>query len=242
MAEKGVSVVPIFIVGCGHSGTSLLLSIIGTHSQIYTVPFESLIAMPKYGPKRQRFLPEFDADTKKAGKRRWVEKTPSHIHYIKTLFQLRPKAQVLLILRDGRDVACSIKDRLGDLSGIERWVTDNKSGQKYWDHPSVYVLKYEDIIEDFEKTITGVMDFLGEEYEPEMRDFHKIPRLFYSNSLEKPDSPVHHGEYRNWQINQPLFDGRGRWKKDLTSEEFETVMKKGREMLITCGYIEKDEK
>jgi hypothetical protein len=28
---------PVFIVGCGHSGTSLLLAVLGTHSKLYAI-------------------------------------------------------------------------------------------------------------------------------------------------------------------------------------------------------------
>lgn len=32
---------------------------------------------------------------------------------------------------------------------------------------------------------------------------------------------VEHRALRNWQINQPIFDGRGSWKKKLTPLEIE---------------------
>jgi hypothetical protein len=40
-----------------------------------------------------------------------VEKTPIHVRYLEKLFLLRPKAQVVLVVRDGRDVIASLKAR-----------------------------------------------------------------------------------------------------------------------------------
>lgn len=40
-----------------------------------------------------------------------VEKTPRHINYLDLIFRLDPAARVVLVVRDGRDVAASLKDR-----------------------------------------------------------------------------------------------------------------------------------
>src|SRR4051794_13051296 len=70
---------PIFIVGCGHSGTSLVLAILGAHSKIYAVPYESKFGF-KSDEAAKALFAEFDAKTVSAGKQRWVEKTPRHVH------------------------------------------------------------------------------------------------------------------------------------------------------------------
>ena len=50
----------------------------------------------------------------------------------------------------------------------------------------------------------------------------------------------YHNQYRNWQINQPIFDGRGKYKK-LNKAEKNIVKKEANEMLIEYGYIKNDE-
>lgn len=73
---KGVRVKspPIFVVGCGHSGTSLLLKMLNMHPHIHAVPFESrayLKAAWKTGMARILW----HKNTIAAGKFRWAEKT-----------------------------------------------------------------------------------------------------------------------------------------------------------------------
>ena len=230
---------PIFIVGCGHSGTSLLLRILGAHSRICALPFESMLAFQE---RPERLLKSFERLTIAEGKARWVEKTPRHIARIDRLIELCPNAQFLLILRDGRDVACSIQDRKGDIElGIKRWVDDNRAGRPYWDHPSLRVLKYEQIVEDFEATITALLDFLGEEYEPEMREYYRSRKSIYGRKPARPKSPygANHARYRNWQVSQPLFDARGKWLR-MTAGEKRIVKEHANDMLIEYGYVTDD--
>lgn len=228
---------PVFVVACGHSGTSLMLAVLGAHSRLFAVPQETrcLHADEAFFREQAR---AFDRLAVAAGKPRWVEKTPSHIRHLDELFNWAPDARVILMLRDGRDVAASIKARTGNLEeAIGRWVNDNRAGKPYWDHPHVLVCKYEDLVTRFEPTVHRAVEFLGEEYEPGMKDYNSRPLRFYSEKVEKPTSAEgsNHNQYRNWQINQPLFDGRERWK-DLSTEELELVERIGGPMLAECGY------
>jgi sulfotransferase family protein len=228
---------PTFIVGCGHSGTSLLLAILGSHFRIHPIPYESGIALNG----KEHFiskLKEFDIQAISAGKTNWIEKTPKHIYHIEEILEWCTDARIILIIRNGGDVASSLQARTGSLEkGIRRWVEDNLAGKAYWEHPSVHVVKYEDLIIDFNSTTKEILSFLGEGYDRSIMDYHKAPRKWYSNKIAKPSTPAagNHEQHRNWQINQPLFDGRGRWKT-MSEEDLSLLNDIGGDMLADLGY------
>jgi len=43
---------------------------------------------------------------------------------------------------------------------------------------------------------------------------------------------------RNWQINQPLFDGRGRWIKEMTEDDKVIFKDKAQKYLEKFGYAD----
>jgi hypothetical protein len=231
---------PIFIVGCGHSGTSLLLRILGSHSRIGAIPFESSFALKWPAPceASRQFFARCDNFARRMGKERWVEKTPRHILRLKEILQNFPEGKVLLMLRDGRDVACSIQDRCGSLEvGIDRWVRDNQAGRSFWDHPNVHLVRYEKLVADFENTLRTIFNFIGEEFEDSVRHYHETPKSYFAADIERPSNAFgeNHERYRNWQMNQPLFDGRGKWHR-LTEEEKRLIKEKAGNLLIQYGY------
>lgn len=215
---------PIFIVGCGHSGTSLLLAMLGTHKKLHPITKESALFL-KNDNGLEQTMGEIDHDCLDAGKSVWIEKTPPHIFQIHRFLAFRPQSRILLILRDGRDVVCSLKLREGYLpvqDRLERWIYDNLAAQSYWQHPNLHVVKYEKLIENPEGTLRDICAFLDEEYDPAMLNFHQVERKWYAAEIAKPStiqSRSDHNAHRNWQINQPLFDGRGRWKSEMTNDE-----------------------
>ena len=231
---------PTFIVGCGHSGTSLLLSILDAHPRIYSVPFESGIANGEKSGNFLNALKKFNVSAVAAGKNRVVEKTPKHIQRIGKILEWAPEAKIIVIVRDGRDVAYSIQQRTGSLEeGIQRWIDDNLSAKEFWNHPNVYLVKYEQIIEDFEESLTGILSHIGEAYDTSLQDYHKTKKSLYSRNVSKPETAFgeNHRQNRNWQINQPLFDGRGKWK-NLSDSELSYVIEAGRPLLEEFGYTD----
>jgi len=227
---------PVFIVGCGHSGTSLLLSVLGSHESFYDVPEESYLAF-KNESEAHSLLRRFRREAIASGCARWVEKTPKHVRRIQTLLRYRPSGRVIVMLRDGRDVACSIRDRTGDFeNAVERWVNDNRRAEEHLTDRRVKRIKYEDLVQNFEQTARFVCDFISEKYDKSMKYFHKRDMYYYDWRIAKPSGPEDHERLRNWQVNQPLYDGSGRWKNDMSEAEKIKFKKSAGEMLLKYDY------
>lgn len=236
---------PVFIVGCGHSGTSIMLAILSNHPAFYPITYESALFKRSETEIREIML-EWDQKCVEAGKKRWIEKTPPHIFHIKRLLLHRPESKFILMLRDGRDVVCSLKYRTEYKNfeeRIERWVYDNLAGLPYWNHPNVMVVKYEDLVGETEITLNKVFNFLGEIYTSDVLDYYKYQKLWYHSEIEKPmtiETHKDHHKLRNWQINQPLFDGSGRWRIEMTKIEKNIFKAKAQKYLEQFGYIDND--
>lgn len=231
---------PTFVVGCRHSGTSIFLRILGAHSRLCAIPFESRFAIkwPTPCDASRQFFAHCDYYTQHMGKVRWVEKTPNHILRLKEVLNYFPGAKIFLVLRDGRDVACSIRERNGSLEeGIDTWIECNRAGQAFWKHPNVQIVRYERLVTEMESTVRHAIDFLGEEFEGLILRYYETTQYHLSTRIDKPPNSFGGNlmQYRNWQINQPLFDGRGKWQ-GLSSEDKNLIKEKAGDMLIEYGY------
>jgi len=242
LLEKFIGLIvdkPIFVVGCGHSGTSIMLRLLGEHSRILAIPVETNIFMRSNAFFTLKEILRWEKACLKQGKYRLAEKTPKHIHKLKRILRGFPDAKIILMVRDGRDVAISFKQRLGNIdAGIDRWVRDNRAALPFHDHPQVKIVRYEDLVKFPETTIKEALSFLGEEYEY-LLDFHNKKTQWYSKELHKPKklSGKDHNTYRNWQINQPLSTERvNRWKREMTEEEKALFKQKASWMLTRLEY------
>ncbi len=175
------------------------------------------------------------------GKRYLVEKTPRHVHRLDMVERLAPRARVVIPVRDGRDVVASIVKRgMTTEEAIERWVEDNSIVLERRDRPNVVVYRHEDLIVDTAATLQRVCEGAGIPFREEMLSYHERERLWFGVERVSPADPAEgHEEHRNWQVNQPIFDNRGRWKAELGSEQVEPLLRgRGRELMQAFGYLE----
>jgi len=217
-----------------------MLAILDNHSKIYAIPGESNAFFRSVAWRTEAFR-KWKETACALRKRRWAEKSPKHIKTIRAILQWFPDARVLLMLRDGRDVACSIKERCGDFeAGIGRWIGDNCAGYKFWTHRQVKVVKYEELVRNTGATLRELFCFLGERYEPQIVQVELKQRKWYSDHISRPASVAgkNQKQYRTWQINQPLFDGTGRWRKEMDEAAKRTFKEHAGEYLARFGYAE----
>lgn len=237
----------VFICGCGHSGTSIAARILATHPAAYVPQYETEAFLP------EKFMPPAGVAAVEAarnllqqaaasGRPAFVEKTPRHVYAVALIRRLVPGARFLMPVRDGRDVAASIAHRTGDLDrGLTRWVTETALVRAEIDQPDVLVYRYEDFIDDPQGMVQRWCAFADLEFTHELLDYHQAEQLWFrTDAVEQGDgrSPPEHRKLRNWQINQPLFDGRGRWQRELNAEQLK-LFEQGAalELMQAFGYL-----
>lgn len=227
----------ICIMGCGHSGTTIIHKIISNHKDVYGVPsdthffFENENNIPddmiilfreNYGEGIEKKLNDIHVQRLYTNKKYICEKTPSHVHKINEIYKYLKNPKIIVMIRDGRDVICSLNKRHGIIQkSVDRWISSNK---EWLDHPNKHnfcILKYENFVEDKETSIKRLCDYLEIDYYEGIFDYPRkevsLPDNFFEGLIN-----YYNGKnilLREYQTNQPLYDGTKRWKKDLSDED-----------------------
>jgi hypothetical protein len=245
---KGAGPDPVFILGCPHSGTTILARLLGSHPSLIHAERGETRLFSRPADEIDSVLRRWDRECLDAGKKHWVEKSVTHAFVVPRLIAARPQARFLISLRDGRDVFCSLRTRQGAYRSldalIDQWIYSNLAALQYRDDPRFLVVKYEDLIRDPQGTLGGVCRHLGEDYAPEMLEYWREPIDW--NAIAPPAVSVEPTDrqsadaVRTWQINQPLFDGRDRWKSEMTLEDKQRFKRKAQRYLVEYGYAEDD--
>ena len=186
---------PIFVVGCQRSGTTLLRLILDAHPNIscgpetlFLVEFAERLTgarhwqhLAHFGfPKeywQERVAALFDTVqgdyARRRGKSRWADKTPRYAVHLDLVDALFPTCQVVHVIRDGRDVVASHRDRWGYLSAlkaVKKWPwyvhAARAAGARLAAAGRYHEVRYERLVADPEATLRELLEFLGEPWDP----------------------------------------------------------------------------
>ena len=107
----------------------------------------------------------------KFGKPRWGDKTPHYVRRMKLVQQLLPEAHFIHIIRDGRDVALSVKDLSFGADSVEeaarRWRGGiNRARRQSGELPHYLEIRYEDLVSSTEKTLRTIGEFINLPWNP----------------------------------------------------------------------------
>jgi hypothetical protein len=233
------SLSPVFIVGPGHSGTSIMLRIVGNHEAFLAIPNESRLFY-RTNEEILHTISAWEAKRIQTGSRRWIEKTPEHIYVAGRILKLFPNCKMICMMRDGREVACSLRRRVGSLErGIRIWLRSFRSIRRHLGDSRVLMVKLEELTANPRETLTRIFDFLGEEFDPGILEYHKRPAYFYSDKIERPESEIDGAEHlnlRNWQINQPLYKPDKKWTSEMDDDDVCLFKKMAQNELESLGY------
>jgi Sulfotransferase family len=193
--------VPIFIVGCHRSGTTLLRLMLDSHPNISCGPetrfLEDLARLTErhwsylrnYGLPRAYWNRKF-AETfasfqleyaQSRGKIRWADKTPRYALCLDSITELFPTCQIVHVIRDGRDVVASHRDRWGywsALKAVEKWpryIRAARAVGRSLPADRYYEIRYEDLVERTEPSVRRLLEFLHEPWDPAVLEHEKHP-------------------------------------------------------------------
>lgn len=180
----------------------------------------------------------------KSGKKRLAEKTPSNLLHFPALHEMFPESPLIHIIRDGRDVVCSLMEmdwtdsKTGKPFPYTRdaeaaamtWVQMVKQGRKmtlddqYRD--VYYEIRYEDIITSPETTLKKLFNFIGEPLDNTILEYSSKQHILGGTD-----------ESSAKQVTKTLYhNSMGRWKNDLSQRDKTKVMKIAGPLLKDLGY------
>jgi hypothetical protein len=250
---------PIFIVGCARSGTTLLRLMLDSHPGIaageetkFLVDLEPILGehwrlLQTYGFSRawwvermRSFYGGFMTDyAARKGKRRWAEKTPGYTFHLDFVDELFPEAQYVHLIRDGREVAASFRERWGYMAGLraansvwrESIVRARAFGEQLAAH-RYHELRYEALVADPERELRSLLAFLGEDWDDVVLRYDDLPhdtteRYTQYSSKRRAESGGEQGVYRS-------SAGRGRRRLDPALRA--VLMRSSGKLLAELGY------
>ncbi len=113
----------------------------------------------------------FEMYVRKQKKKRWGDKTPQHVFYLDKIEDVFPEARFIFMVRDGRDVAESLRRvHIGPqsiFSIARRWKSYQNAITTFLKSSSsgrCLTVRYEDLVRDPRRTCRKILDFLGEPY------------------------------------------------------------------------------
>ncbi|WP_310447394.1 sulfotransferase [Thiobacillus sp.] len=171
----------------------------------------------------------FEKNAQGEGKARWGDKTPYYVMHLPKLIEWFPDAQIVHLIRDGRDVALSLFGRQHDF-----YVYNSYFAAEYWESyvekgraqgrqlaPGQYLeLRYEALLADPEATMKTLCAFLGEAFSS---------GLFDVTAVDDPGkTPL---------VHKPLrADNAGKWRSKMSTAQIRAFESVSGNTLREFGY------
>lgn len=148
---------------------------------------------------------------------RWGDKTPGYILHVPLIARIFPTAQFIHLIRDGRDVTLSAMAKwrhrfperlyMDEYYLTRSWVRAVSRGRAAGAQlgPNRYFeLRYEDLAEDPEGTLSRACSFLGEDLHNDMLHHEVLARRVVSST-------------GHVEVRAPISNSRiGRWRREMT--------------------------
>ncbi|MGB9142941.1 MAG: tetratricopeptide repeat protein [Aestuariivirga sp.] len=252
---------PTFLVGFPRSGTTLLDTILRSHTQITVIEEKPMVGVLA-GVMSKAFaqaptihdlntLSETDVISlqdiyfkelkmhldQAVVSKRIVDKFPLNIVHVGLIHRVFPDAKLILALRHPCDCVLScfmqtfkLNDAMANFLSLDQSARLYAAVMELWLayqqklELDVHVLKYEDLVQDFEGTCKSLISFLGLEWDDNLHNYQKT-------ALDR--SSINTASYH--QVVQPLYkQAIGRWVN--YREQMQPVLPVLRPWIEAFGY------
>jgi hypothetical protein len=176
-----------------------------------------------------------DAYAAREKKQFWACKENNLFDHAFRILDVYGEAKVIYLVRDGRDVACSIKKvpthdqhayfiakewREEQLKCISVWQDTQDGGRGR-------LLRYEELIADPEREVRALCEFLGLSFDPHMLEFHE--------DRESKEDAQKTGFWKN--LDKPVMqDNSAKFLRELQPGEIEVFESVAGDLLELLGY------
>jgi sulfotransferase family protein len=180
-------------------------------------------------------------------KERWGDKTPVYCRHMPAIQELLPEARFIHLIRDGRDVAVSLRPLwfapsrdVADLAvHWQDWIGSARRGGASCRH--YLEVRYEDLIGDAAATLRRVCDFVELPFAAAMLDYpsRAAGRIGEVRDQQQPGFVVTREQrlrQHPFVTHAPRSDRVGRWRNELTPEQVQDFEAVAGELLVTLGY------
>ncbi|HEX2494082.1 MAG TPA: sulfotransferase [Steroidobacter sp.] len=177
-----------------------------------------------------------------SGKPRVAEKTPSNVLVFPALRILFPQSPLIHVIRDARDVVASRLERDKatasfpiDAAALARerareWTSTMRLRRRFLADASAregyFEIRYEDLVRAPEAALKPLFEFIGEDFDPSVLEFHRVQRNTAGSE-----------EWSSEAVSRSIFASSiGRWKAALSARERDAVLMEAHEQLSELGY------
>jgi hypothetical protein len=183
------------------------------------------------------------------GKPRWGDKTPNYGVDIDRIAGLLPEAHVVHLIRDGRDVAVSVRGMWfapGDtIEALARdWADRIARTRDLGTRVAHYLeIRYESLVTTPERTLGTICDFLELTFDPLLLAYHRRASARLDEHEARVASDGHliiskeqRRRNQRFTMEPPREDRIGRWRRELDRDEVTRFESVAGDWLDILGY------